>query len=69
MLPSTVVVVRQLPLRYNKCNIKYIFCNKPFKAFLDVQMSKVKPTPLLAIKNLLFLMRRSVLFSPHSQQV
>ena len=30
--------------------MKYIFCNKPFKAFLDGQMPKVKPTPLLTIK-------------------
>ena len=34
--------------------IRYIFCNKHFKVFLEVQMSKEKPTPMLAIKNLLF---------------
>ena len=26
----------------------YMFCNKPSKAFLESQMSKNKPTPLLA---------------------
>ena len=31
-----------------------IFCNKPFKAFLEVQMFKVKPIPVLAIKNYSF---------------
>ena len=30
------------------------FCNKPFKAFLEDQISKDKPTCLLAIKNLFF---------------
>ena len=29
---------------------RYIFCNKPFKAFLEHQMSKDEPTALLAIK-------------------
>ena len=27
-----------------------MFCNKPFKAFLEGQISKGKPTPLLAKK-------------------
>ena len=26
----------------------YMFCNKPFKAFLESQMYKNKPTPFLA---------------------
>ena len=51
---STTVLIRRLCLRYDKSNIKYIFCNKRFKAFLVGQMSKDKPFPLLPIKNLLF---------------
>ena len=54
MLTSTTVVIRELRL-YNSSNIGYIFCNKPFKVFLKHQMSKDKPSPLLAIKILLFL--------------
>ena len=50
MLPSTAVIIRSLRLGYNKSNNKHIFCNKPFKAFLESQTS----TALLAIKNLLF---------------
>ena len=30
-----------------------MFCKKGFKAFLEGQMSKDKPTPLFATKNLL----------------
>ena len=54
MLPSTTVVKRRLSSQHIKSNIRYIFCNKPFKAFIEGQMSKDKPTPLLAIKNLRF---------------
>ena len=54
MLPSTTVVKRRLSSQHTKSNIRYIFCNKPFKAFIEGQMSKDKPTPLLAIKNLRF---------------
>ena len=39
-----------LHLWYNKSKNKYMFCNKPFKAFLEGQISKGKPTPLLAKK-------------------
>ena len=39
----------------NLSNIRYIYYNKPFKAFLQHQLSKNKPTPLLAIKNLRFI--------------
>ena len=35
-------------------NITDILGNKPFKAFLERQMSKDKPTPLLQIKDMLF---------------
>ena len=35
---------------YISSNIRYIFCNKPFKAFHECQMSKDKSNPLLAIK-------------------
>ena len=35
---------------YISSNIRYIFCNKPFKAFHEYQMSKDKSNPLLAIK-------------------
>ena len=34
-------------------NIRYVFCNKLFKAFIKQQMSKEKRNPLLVIKNLL----------------
>ena len=51
-LPSLTVIIRGLCLLY-KSNIKYIFCNKPLKTFLNGKMSKVKPTSLLAIKKLL----------------
>ena len=60
MLPfTTAVIIRGGGgggnlLKKKKSNIKYIFCNKHFKAFLDGQMSKDTPTPFLAIKNLLF---------------
>ena len=37
-------------LWYNKSSNKHIFCNKRFKAFLECETSKDKPTPLLAIK-------------------
>ena len=49
MVLYATVVIRGLYL-YNSSNIKYISCNKPFKAFLERQMFKDKPTPLLAIK-------------------
>ena len=52
MLPSTTVVISGLWL-YNKSN-KHIFCNKRFKAFLEGQTNKEKPTSLLTIKNLHF---------------
>ena len=50
MVPSTAVVIRGLSLRCDSSNIVYIFCNKPFKAFLERQMSKDKLTLLFAIK-------------------
>ena len=50
MVLYATVVIRGLYLWYNSSNIKYISCNKPFKAFLEHQMFKDKPTPLLAIK-------------------
>ena len=40
--------------------------NKPFEAFLEGQMSKDKPTPLLAIKTPILWMRRPVIFFTHS---
>ena len=46
----TTVVIKGLCLWYNSSIIRYIFCNKPFKAFLKHQMSKDKSTTLLAIK-------------------
>ena len=52
MLPSALVVIRGLRLSYNKPNNKHILCNKRFRLFLRVK--RLKPTPLLAIKNLLF---------------
>ena len=48
MLPSWTVVAIGLDFWYNKSNIMYMFCNKPFKAFLESQMYKNKPTPFLA---------------------
>ena len=39
---------------YDKSNIKYMLCNKPFDAFLGGLISQDKRTPFLAIKNLLF---------------
>ena len=63
MLSYTTVVIRWLRLRYNS-----IFCNKRFKAFLEHQMSKDKPTPLLQIKTWNFytmLMRRSIIVSTY----
>ena len=53
MLPSTTIVKRGLCLLYNISNVSYIFYNTCFKAFLERQVSKDKPTPWLAIKNLL----------------
>ena len=53
MLPSTAIVKRRLCLLYNISNVSYIFCNTYFKAFLERQVSKDKPTPWLEIKNLL----------------
>lgn len=50
MLPFSTVVIRGI---YSS-NISDILGNKPFKAFLDRQMSKDKPTPLLQIKDMLF---------------
>ena len=54
MLSSATVIMRGLCSSYNSSNIKYIICNKPFKAFLEDHMSKDTPIPLLAIKNLFF---------------
>ena len=34
-----------------KSNIRYIFCEEPFKVFLEGQMSVDKSTSLLAIKH------------------
>ena len=51
---SITVIIMGLLLWINSSNIRYIFCNNHFKDFLESQMSKDKPTPLLAIKNLLF---------------
>ena len=42
MLSSATVVTRGLSLSYNESNIKYTFCNKRFKAFLEGQMFKDK---------------------------
>ena len=53
MLPYTAAVIKGLRLLYNKSNNKHIFWNKCFEAFLEGQTFKDKPTPLLAIKNLL----------------
>ena len=53
MLPHTAIVKRRLSLLYNISNVSYIFCNTYFKAFLERQVSKDKPTPWLEIKNLL----------------
>ena len=51
MLPSTTAVIRGLHLWYIMVLIsgKYSVI-KPFKAFLECQMSKDKPTAFLAIK-------------------
>ena len=46
----TTVVIRGLCLWYNSSDFRYIFCNKPFKAFLKSQIFKDKPTSLLAIE-------------------
>ena len=50
MVLYTTVVIRGSCLWYNSSNIRYIFSNKLFKAFLKHQMYKDKPTPPLAIK-------------------
>ena len=42
-------MISGLHLLYNICN-RYVFCNKPFKTFLERQMLKDKPTLLLAMK-------------------
>ena len=57
MLPSTTVVIRELRFWYNKSNIRYIFCNEHFKAFLEGQKSS-----LLVIRNLLFWCSDLVIF-------
>ena len=44
----------------------YIFCNKPFKVFLENQISKNKPTPLLASKKCILLRQGPVIFFTHS---
>ena len=49
MVPSTIVVEEGLHLRYTSPNIRYILCNQLW-AFLEHQMLKDKPAPLLAIK-------------------
>ena len=41
MLLSATVVIRGLRLWY--FNIRYIFCNKNFEAFLELHMAKDKP--------------------------
>ena len=46
----TTVVIKGLCIWYNSSIIRYILCNKPFKAFLKHQMSKDKSTTFLAIK-------------------
>ena len=77
MLPSTAVVKRRLRLYCKKSNIRYIFCNKRFKAFLEVQMFKDKPTLCLQSKTYsfdavachLFQQRRLFLCSIYSLQV
>ena len=53
MLTYTTVVISGGGYIY--VNIKYIFCNKHFKAFLESQMSKDKPTPLVPKKHVQFL--------------
>ena len=54
MLATTTIAIMGLHLRYNSSNIRYIFCNKPFQAFLEHQISKDKPTSLPTIKKLNF---------------
>ena len=54
MLQSTTLVIRCLCQLYNSSNIRYVLCHKPFVTFLEHQISKDKPTPLLAVKNVLF---------------
>ena len=58
MLPFAVVVIRSLYLWYDKSNkhvtSMYTVYNKWFKSVLEGQTFKDKPTPLFAIKNLLF---------------
>ena len=52
MLPSTTVVGVTFMIF---SNIRYnIFCHKPFKAFLESQVSEDKPIWLFTIKKLLF---------------
>ena len=50
ILPYTTVEIRGLHLWYNSSNIRYRFCNKRFKVFLEPQMPKDKRTYLLAVK-------------------
>ena len=52
MLPSVAVVIRASRLWYNKSN-SYLFCNKRFKVFLEVEMFEDQPTSLPIIKILL----------------
>ena len=40
MLPSTTAVIKVLHLSYNKSNIRFMFCNKCVKAFIEGQMFK-----------------------------
>ena len=54
MLPSTTVAIRGLGLWYNKSNIRYTFCSKRFRVFLEGQGYKDKPTSLLPIKTYSF---------------
>ena len=50
MLPSTTIVISKgVNIRYNS-NIRYMFCNKSSKAFLERQMFKDKHIPLLTIE-------------------
>ena len=54
MLPSTTVAIRGLGLWYNKSDIRYTFCSKRFRVFLEGQGYKDKPTPLPPIKTYSF---------------
>ena len=59
------VIIRWLSLYY-KSTIRYIFCNKSFKAFLEGQMSKEEPTFFASNKKPTLLMWQPVIFFTHS---